>query len=265
MKIKIPPYPNYTITNEAFERDVVPNTRSNVTNPPLSGHLIMILEQKDGTKTFNRARPLQVGDRKYISAFPNPVHLYLSLAIEHLEASENVKLNNFPQCAKQYSPELFLLDADAGGTHDCYNKYFMYRMGSIILLVSALESFMNHIIPNTFIYGQEVKPGHHKDLDKEQIESTKVSFKEKLVTVVPLALKRRLFWDGKEKYQAAILELYRHRTRLIHLKTNAESDFERYFSQIDEMLDFDILSVITSSMIFMNDAQPDFIHVTHEQ
>ena len=264
MKIKVSPFPDYTITNEAFERDVVPNTRTNVQNPPLSGHLIMIIEHKDGSKSFNSARPIQVADRKYVSPFPNPVHLYLSLAVEHFEVSEKIKLKNFPECGKEYSPELFLLDADPGSTHDCYNKYFMYRMGSIILLVSALEAFMNHIIPNSFIYTQENKQGQYKDLDKEQIESTRVSFKEKLVTVIPLALKTPLFWDGKVKYQTAILELYRHRTRLIHLKTNAKSDLERYFGQIDEMLDFDIWSAINSSIIFMNDANPDFIKVTQE-
>lgn len=264
MKVEIPPYPDYTITNEAFDRDVVPNALSNAPNPPLSGHLIMILEHKDGSKSFNRARPIQVDKRKYISPFPNPVHLYLSLAVEHFEVSETIKLTSFPECGKQYTDELFLLDADPGSTHDCFSKYFKYRMGSIVLLVSSLEAFMNHIIPNTYVYKKDRKQGGYEELNKEQIESTRVSFKEKLVTVIPLALLRPLFWEKKEVFRDAILELYQHRTDLIHLKTNAESDLDRYFVQIDKMLDFNIGHAIDSSIDFMNEAKPDFVKVTYK-
>ncbi len=264
MKIKVPPYPNYKITNEAFDRDVIPNSLSNVTNPPLSGHLIMILEHKDGSKSFNRVRPIQVDKRKYISPFPNPVHLYLSLAVEHFEVSETIKSTNFPECGKQYTDELFLLDADPGSTHECFSKYFKYRMGSIVLLVSALEAFMNHVIPNTYVYKRERKQGGFDELNKEQIESTKVSFKEKLESVIPLALSKPEFWEEKESFLNTILELYHHRTGLIHLKTNAESDLDRYFVQIDKMLDFNIGSAINSSIAFMNEAKPDFVKVTQE-
>lgn len=264
MKIKVTPYPDYTITDEAFDRDVIPKSVSNVPNPPLSGHLIMIVDHPDGTKSFNSARPIPVGNRKYISPFPSPQHLYMSLAVEHFEISEKIKSINFPECGKQYTEEVFLLDAEPGSTHECFTKYFKYRIGSVILLVSALEAFMNHIIPNSFVYCRERKKGGTEELRKNDIESTKVSFKEKLNLVVPAALAKPSFWEGWENDRDFILELYGLRTELIHLKTNSQSDLEKYFVQIDKMLDLDIGKAISVSINFMNEAHPGFIKYSHE-
>ena len=42
-------------------------------------------------------------------------------------------------------------------------------------------------------------------------------------------------------------------------KTNAEDDFERYFDVIDKMLDFDILTAINSTILFMNSCSDKFV------
>lgn len=261
MKIKIPPYPDKIITDEAFVRDVEPITKPAPEDHALSDeHMIMFLLHPDGTKTFNRTRPIQVGDRKYISPFPNPLHLYLDLSIEHFEISEKIKQVNFMQCGKQYAKEVFLLDAEPRCTHDCFNKYFKYRMGSIIFLVSGLEAFMNHAIPDDFKYTRK-KNGQLEVLSKPEIESTRVPFKEKLTTVVPEAVGRTEFWENKEPMQDQILSLYACRRELIHLKTNGKEALEKYYDQIDEMLDHDIQSSIKSSIQFMNGVIPDFVQV----
>jgi hypothetical protein len=111
LKVKIPPYPNYGITESLFKR-VKSDTVKTTNSEPLSSKLIMISEFKTGEKRVLRVRPIKYNNNFYFSAFPNPVHLFLSVGIEHFELSEDIKRNNFPKCGKQYGDDLYLLDIE---------------------------------------------------------------------------------------------------------------------------------------------------------
>jgi hypothetical protein len=147
MKIKIPPYPNYKISDEAYTRDVESNSVKKDDSKGLSNQLLFVIEFKTGEKKIVNARPVRHKDKLYITAFPNPVHLFLSLAIEHFTFSEQIKEINFPKCGKKYGEDIYILDIEVNGTHDYCNDYIKYRASSIIILVSALEEYLNHIIP----------------------------------------------------------------------------------------------------------------------
>jgi hypothetical protein len=135
-----------------------------------------------------------------------------------------------------------------------------YRASSIIMLVSALEAFMNHIIDNSFIYERLNRKGTGMELlDKVSIEGTAVSFREKLTKVIPQFLQEPAFWDNKLKDLNIILDLYGHRRSLIHLKTNKEADLDRYSEAMDNMLEFDIMAAINTSIKMVNDCSPEFI------
>ncbi|MBL7837148.1 MAG: hypothetical protein JNM67_06505 [Bacteroidetes bacterium] len=259
MNIKIPPYPNYQITDQAFDRDVVLNSVvKNDSSDLTSNKLLLTVVFKTGEKRVIRARSVKLKDDIYVTAFPNPVHLFLSAAIEHFNNSEQVKENNFPKCGKKQADNLYILDIEKNGTHECYNFYVKYRASSIIMLVSALEAFLNHIIPNDFIY-KTTRDNKPKEYNKADIESTKVWFSDKLIKVIPQCLGKDKFWDNLTKEKDIILALYENRKNIIHLKTNAEDDLTRYFDVIDKMLDFDILSSINATISFMNSASDKFI------
>jgi hypothetical protein len=258
MKINIPPYPNYKITDEAFSRDVESKSVKKTDSKGMSNQLILVVEFKTGEKKVLKARPVRHNGKLYITAFPNPVHLFLSLAVEHFIISEQVKENNFPKCGKKCGDDMYLLDIDANGTHDCFNDYIKYRVSSIIMLVSSLEAFLNHIIPNDFIYKTKRK-NKEVTLNKADIEGPQVIFREKLTEIVPQSIKKDFFWDNIQSEKNTILDLYENRKNLIHLKTNAENDFDIYFQTIDKMLDLDINAAIDSTILFMNQAVPNFI------
>lgn len=258
MKIKIPPYPNYKITDEAFSRDVELKSVKKTDSKGISTQLILVIEFKTGEKKVVKARPVRHNDKLYITAFPNPVHLFLSLGIEHFNLSEQIKENNFPKCGKKCGEDMYFLDIKANETHDCFNDYIKYRVSSIIMLVSSLEAFLNHIIPNDFIYSTKRKDKEIK-LSKADIEGPQVNFREKLIDIVPQSLKNDSFWDNIQDVKNTILELYENRKNLIHLKTNAENDFDIYFRTIDKMLDLDINIAIDSTISYMNRAAPNFI------
>lgn len=258
MKIKIPPYPSFKITDQAFNRDVVSNSVKKSDAIGLSNQLVLITEFKNGERRVIKSRPVKLREKIFITAFPNPVHLFLSVAIEHFNQSEEFKETNFFKCGKRYGDDIFLLDFEENGTHDCYNHYIKYRASSIIMLVSSIEAFLNHIIPNDFIY-RRFKKEKLEDFNKREIESAKIPFKEKLAEVIPQWLGNEAFWTILQPEKESILELYENRRKIIHLKTNAQDDFDRYFKVIDKMLDLDIFASIQSTIKFMNSVSENFV------
>jgi hypothetical protein len=180
------------------------------------------------------------------------------VAIEHFNQSEEVKGTNFFKCGRKCGEDVYLLDIEENGTHDCYNHYVKYRASSIIMLVSSIEAFLNHIIPNDFIY-RRIKEEMPEEFNKIQIESTKIPFKEKLTEVIPQWLGNYAFWTILQPEIDNILELYENRRSIIHLKTNAQDDFDRYFLVIDKMLELDIFASIQSTIKFMNFVNENFI------
>lgn len=126
------------------------------------------------------------------------------------------------------------------------------------MIVSSIEAFLNHIIPNDFVY-KTIKRNREVEFDKIAIESPKISFKEKLIQILPLVAKPSFSWNNLVNEKSNILELYKNRRNLIHLKTNASDDFEMYFDTIDEMLDLDIHASIDSTIKVINSAKENFI------
>jgi hypothetical protein len=261
VKIKIPPYPNYKITKKAIS-DVEKQSVEKTDSSGLSNQLVMVVKFKDGEERVIRSRPVRHLNNLYVSAFPNPVHLFLSVAIEHFIQSEEIKKTNFPKCGKQIGKDIYILDIEENGTHECYNHYIKYRSSSIVMLVASLEAFLNHIVPNDYKYKtQRTKNGVTKEVvfSKKKIESGNVSFNEKLDTLIPKMLNKESFWDKLESEKVSIKNLYHNRKNIIHLKTNAEDDLTAYFNAIDEMLDLDIYNCIMTTTTFMNNAEKDFI------
>jgi hypothetical protein len=259
LKIKIPPYPNYGIIEPLFDKlssEAVKTTNSS----PLSNQLVMVTKFKTGERRVLRSRPIKHENNRYVSAFPNPVHIFLSIAVEHYTLSERIKNENFPKCGKKYGDDLFLLDIEENGTHTCHNNYIKYRSSSIVMLVSSIEAFLNHIIPNDFIY-KSVRKGKPIEFDKMAIESPKISFNEKLQKVIPQYLESIKVEANFENEFKSILNLYKNRRNIIHLKTNAEDDLKAYFDEIDQMLDLNIKESIEDTISFMNKVKTEFIEL----
>ena len=80
-----------------------------------------------------------------------------------------------------------------------------------------------------------------------------------MINVIPQWLNQPNFWDEKNDIKETLLLLYKNRKNIIHLKTNTQNDFERYFDSINEMLELDIFSSINSSIDFMNLVSKNFV------
>ncbi|MDX1774016.1 hypothetical protein [Oceanihabitans sediminis] len=261
MNIKIPPYPNFLITKEAIT-DVRNKSVKKTDSTELTNQLVMVVKFKTGEERVIRSRPVRYLNNLYVAPFPNPVHLFLSVAIEHFNQSEKIKEMNFPKCGKKMGDDIYFLDIEENGTHECYNHYIKYRSSSIVMLVSSLEAFLNHVIPNDFKYKTiRKKNGIDREfnINKKKIESGSVSFREKLEKIIPNITLKQSFWEELIEEKESILRLYNNRKNNIHLKTNAEDDLKVYFDAIDKMLDLNIEESINSTINFMNKVKTDFI------
>lgn len=252
-KIKVKPYPNFKITEECLERDIIPSsvpyTPNNASELNLNNPTVMINEFIDGAKRVTRpGPPVLSNNEKYFSVFPNPVHLFFDSSINFFNSSEEIKKTNFPFCAQKKKikmGDIHFLDVDADETHMCYDEFFKLRMNSIIMLSTSVEAFINHSIPNDYP-------------DRENIERYR-PFKEKLKTHLPDSLGLIDFWVDKDYLWNQIMNLYYMRNDLIHLKTNSQDGFEAYYEVIRKMLEFDIDRSINAVGKFMNEIQTEFI------
>jgi hypothetical protein len=258
MKIKIPPYPNLRIDETAYknvtDKAVVAND-----SRPLSNKLLMLAEYKTGEKRLLHSHSVKHNQNTYFSVFPNPVHLFLSSAIENYEFSEQIKATNFPKCGKKAGENLYALDAEENDTHSCYNSFLRNRCSSIIMLVSSIEAFLNHIIPNDFVYQRITKKGT-TNFDKIKIESSAINFKEKLDQVIKQYLESKKYNVNFNEEIKIISDLNRIRNSIIHLKTNAENDISVYFDDIDIMLSFDLENGIQTVINYMNKVKQGFVN-----
>jgi hypothetical protein len=254
--IKVTPYPNYHITDECFERDVKGNSmtqeqKSNssngkaVTNDPNT----MVVEFNDGTKRVMRYGPqIEANGEKYFSVFPNPVHLFLSSAVDAYNRSEEIKQKSFPVCAARAHKkieDIHMLDIDADETHICYDEYFKMRMNAIVMLSTAVEAFINHSIPNDY----------PKKARIERFES----FEKKLTKHLPRSLQLNGFWDERVELKVSIINLYNLRNDIIHLKTNSEVDFQAYYTIVNSMISHDLEQSIMDVKSLMNNIKQDFV------
>ena len=119
---------------------------------------------------------------------------------------------------------------------------------------------------NDFIY-KTIRNTKDKEFNKKDLEGVNVSFREKLIEVVPKlpqSIINGFDWENLQTEKSIILDLYKNRKNLIHLKTEAKNDFDMYILTIDKMLDFDIHLAINSIVKFMNTATPNFINFESE-
>jgi len=257
MKIKIPAQTKLNITESAFH-DVKENTKNEYNNV-ISGKnkFIAVAEHHTGEKKVYQMLGIDHEGKKYVSVLPSPTHLFLTTAVELFELSEKRKSIDFNECSKKdKNSNLYLLDFNAGYTHECYTDYLKARIASIIMLISSLENFMNQKIPDDFIY-ERLEKGKFKRYNHKKIEAH-ISFKEKLEHILPKAINNLTFWESRDEELEIIFNLYNQRKIFIHLKTNSEEEWKMYSEPFEKMISFDLLNAIKTIINTVNAIEENF-------
>lgn len=264
MKIKIPPHADPIITEESLAK-ISPSELANNdnSNHNKSNNFIVIAKHEGEKERVYQMLGIKHDEKLFISVLPSPTHLFLTSSLEFFEVSQKIKSDEFIRFGKRGNDtNLFILDFSCGCTNQSYTSYIKAVTSSVIMLVSALESFMNQIIPTNFSYTKENKHGK-TNYNQKKIENG-ISFKEKLESVVPLAIKQNDFWETRRENLEVINELYNHRKNMIHLKTKSKDELNRYSEVFSEMLSFDLFKAISATINVFNSIEKDFVEIEEE-
>ena len=224
----------------------------------VSDEIFCMLTKSNGEKIVFKSRPIKYKKKTFISPFPNPIILLLNTSIDCYNNSieiieyltKNTELSNDDH-------DIHILDIDDNLTNENYNRFIQNKIVSIISLVTALEAFLNIQIPNDFIYHQ-AKNDSIKKLNKKQIESSKVHFREKMTKVISQVLQKPEFEKENAELINEIIELYKIRREIVHLKTNGDDLFSIYFKSVGLISDIDLKKAIEKVTHYFNLVSPDY-------
>lgn len=220
----------------------------------LSNELVVYLPDK---KLFFKSRTIKINNLTFVAPFPNPIHLLIFTSIENYNDSVST-LNKFENCENQKSKNVILLELNNSNTSTVFNDFVRYRIISIVTIINAMEVFLNQIIPGEFEY-HTIEKGIKKVYNKKSVESSKISFKEKLTSVIDQFKKGTDFVLKNSDLIETILETYRIRKDIVHLKTNSETKLGLYWETIGKILEFDIALAIENTIKYINNVEKDFI------
>ncbi len=195
----------------------------------------------------------------YAGVAPNLVQAYFDIALEQIQWT-NKYANTFHYIAKKKFGEVHLIDTPI------FHRFIQYRISAIIFLHLTVEAFINHIIPEDFVYPKTENSNSGKfieqitKLSKDQIERW-VSFQEKIEKVVPLIPHLNFDIERNRDIVGRILEIVKIRDEIIHLKSKGKETnihYEKIFNFIGSR---DLEKYLSAVKKFINIIDKDFIKI----
>lgn len=138
--------------------------------------------------------------------------------------------------------------------HDIY-RYYGHASGCIISLFTALESFINHIIPNDIPY---IKTLSHKTeyYNKEQIQKN-IQFDDKVKSVIPYFFNGKSFNKSESQLNQYIEKLKVLRDDIVHPKS--DENFKKQEELVKKLLNFQYDKTFEAVAGFMNYYKTSFV------
>lgn len=206
--------------------------------------------------------PIIEDERFFISAFPDPIQLYFSQAYSNYQSSLQVRRNIVFK--KTEGNPMNMVNGYL------YNWYIKSKISAIIFLHSTCEAFINNIMPDDFIYKQEINGEkgdkflkQTKEFNKEQTERT-IGFKEKMKFVVP-QISGINFQKDFQKIYDNIINLNSLRNDLIHLRSSKEKNMEYFQKIFSELVNVNLEPYVKSVEEFINTIKPNFIEYSDQK
>lgn len=257
MNLIIPPFPDFTLADSAFNQ-IGENPATHPDNDILrSNKWLIALEFPTGQKKLLKTRPIVHEGISYVAPTPNPVHLFLESAIEQHVISNTVS-SQLPQISKKFGDRISLLPFGNSETNTHFNEFIKCLSACTIMLTVSVEAFCNQVIPSDHIYRRE---GTAKSFDINDIESTKISLKEKIEFVIPSVLGSTVFWESRETELKLLKDLIELRNQVTHVKTKGMDDISKYFEDIDQLMNYNFELAIKTVMQFYNSVKSNYVKI----
>lgn len=214
--------------------------------------VFLVINKKSKELTY--IIPFLLNDKYYASDIPNPTSLFFSQAIEN---ADNVSL-----IQKSFDKNiLVILNQDNNSdlninllNPEKFNQFLMYKISSITSLISAVESFINAIIPENF----EIENLKKQIIGKSDIERF-WDLKSKLKEIVP---KIKEIKDTNEYFILIdkFIELSKIRNEFIHLKTKKdEKNLDPFLKYFEILINLNLEIKILEVKKLINYIEPNYI------
>lgn len=151
------------------------------------------------------------------------------------------------------------LDFEKLKNEDVMNEifsFFGFSSQFVIFLFTAIESFVNQIIPIDFVYKKELK-NKTEVYDSMQIQRG-LSFDEKLKEVLPKCTNKN-FFDKQTPTNQHIENLKKFRDEIVHTKKDTKSSSLFYDTLVSKSFNFKYEETIYAVQKFMNHYKPNYI------
>jgi len=209
------------------------------------------------TKEMFSFIPIIDNDKFFVSLFPDPVQLYYSLAFSNYQSSVSTRRNITLQRSESSNPVSFI-------NSYLYNWHLQQKISTIIFLHSTVEAFLNYIMPDGFIYKQEVEGDKTKKYSKQITEYSKeqtekwMLFKEKLNQVFSQITGIELQKNHQKIYDK-ILKINEIRNDLIHLRSSISGNANHFQYTFNKVINIELKPYVVAVKDFLNLVKPNFI------
>lgn len=232
--------------HDASPKKVIKESRKKVNIKGANSFIVVNPQTGEGFSFI----PLIHDNHFFASKFPNPIQLFFDLAHKAFQKSENL-LNNITIKPNNETHVTFIEE-------ELFNEFLSSKISTIIFLHSSLESFINHNIPQDYIFSIQ-KKGLSTQLKKDHI-LRKVSIKEKFLKILP-DFSKIDFKSNHKKIYDDTLSLISIRNELIHLKIKKLDNNLHYHGEVENIINLKIDGFINSIQNLFNLVKPEFLKI----
>lgn len=188
----------------------------------------------------------KVDGKNYIFPVPDPTLIYF----------HNAQINIAR--IKEYKSKLLTkLDFNQELTEPAINEiynFYSITSGFVIYLFTSIESYINQLIPESFVF-KRISTKRTELYDKKQIQDS-IDFKTKITEVIAEATSKNFFTNQTPTNQL-IWNLKEFRDDIIH--TKPDDNPLKYDKLIKTSLNFRYADTLDAVAKFMNFHKPDYI------
>jgi hypothetical protein len=140
-------------------------------------------------------------------------------------------------------------------TNEIY-RYYGYASSCVISMFTAMECFVNFILPEDKQYVKTIPKRRTEYYTKEQIQKV-IPFDEKKNKVLPYFFDGKSFFKNQTKHTQHLNNLKELRNEIVHPKS--EDSFRKQEKLIRKLIDFKYDETFDALAIFMNFYKKEFV------
>ncbi len=200
------------------------------------------IDKDDKVYVINHRQSYKFGKTELVVPTPNIAGIFLNLSEKEAALARNIYAKTLQPILRKSGITEF--DEQLAG---CFYEYIEHIQTAVITLYTAIESIVNSLIPDDYLYHEEKNNGNLL-MDKPFIERNKTT-DFKFSVIIPDALK--VASPKKSKHWSNFKKLENIRNSIIHLKADALTEYSQDKNLIFNLLKPSIFKILKSTQALL--------------